>query len=97
MRSRRVPWSLSYCGALLRESDNWYLLPTLPSSLMLCNCTCEKLTDNVMAGECVLSEICDSQTYVRTMHKLSVFDPTEVGAARSQGLCFPLKLQSSMI
>jgi DNA mismatch repair protein MSH4 len=25
-----------------------------------------------------LSEICDSQTYVRTMHKLSVFDPTEI-------------------
>ncbi|KAL0637754.1 MutS protein msh4 [Maublancomyces gigas] len=31
-----------------------------------------------MTGECVLSEICDSQTYVRTMHKLSVFDPTEI-------------------
>ncbi|KAL7268484.1 MutS protein msh4 [Rhizina undulata] len=33
---------------------------------------------NLTTGECVLSEICDSQTYVRTMHKLSVFDPTEI-------------------
>ncbi|KAH8147392.1 uncharacterized protein LAJ45_08548 [Morchella importuna] len=33
---------------------------------------------NMTTGECVLSEICDSQTYVRTMHKLSVFDPTEI-------------------
>lgn len=48
--------------------------------------------DNVMAGECVLSEICDSQTYVRTMHKLSVFDPTEVG-----GIYFSNELRSSMI
>ncbi|RPA93986.1 hypothetical protein L873DRAFT_1837804 [Choiromyces venosus 120613-1] len=33
---------------------------------------------NTTTGECVLSEICDTQTYVRTMQKLSVFDPTEI-------------------
>ncbi|PWW75164.1 hypothetical protein C7212DRAFT_297383 [Tuber magnatum] len=33
---------------------------------------------NTTTGECVLSEICDTQTYVRTMQKLTVFDPTEI-------------------
>ncbi|CAZ85019.1 unnamed protein product [Tuber melanosporum] len=33
---------------------------------------------NTATGECVLSEICDTQTYVRTMQKLTVFDPTEI-------------------
>ncbi|PUU80668.1 DNA mismatch repair protein MutS [Tuber borchii] len=33
---------------------------------------------NTTTGECVLSEICDTQTYVRTMQKLAVFDPTEI-------------------
>ncbi|KAF8543611.1 DNA mismatch repair protein Msh4 [Trichophaea hybrida] len=33
---------------------------------------------NLTTGECHLSEIQDSQTYVRTMHKLTVFDPSEI-------------------
>lgn len=33
---------------------------------------------NLSTGECVLSEICDSQQYVRTLHKLHVYDPTEI-------------------
>jgi len=33
---------------------------------------------NTDKGECALSEICDSQQYVRTLHKLHVYDPTEV-------------------
>lgn len=62
----------------------------LTTGIFCHNCKYENLADNVMAGECVLSEICDSQTYVRTMHKLSVFDPTEVGGARSQIYFTPL-------
>ena len=31
-----------------------------------------------VVGDCVLSEICDSQTYVRTVQKLHVFEPTEI-------------------
>lgn len=33
---------------------------------------------NFSSGEAVLSQVCDSQTYVRTIHKLSVFDPSEI-------------------
>ncbi|KAI9772292.1 MAG: MutS protein msh4 [Geoglossum simile] len=33
---------------------------------------------NISTGEAVLSQICDTQTYVRTMHKLVVFDPSEI-------------------
>ncbi|CCH46636.1 DNA mismatch repair protein [Wickerhamomyces ciferrii] len=33
---------------------------------------------NLGTGEIILSEILDSQTYVRTIHKLQVFDPNEV-------------------
>ena len=33
---------------------------------------------NTDKDECVLSEICDSQQYVRTLQKLHVYDPTEV-------------------
>ncbi|BFZ63455.1 MutS protein msh4 [Saitoella coloradoensis] len=33
---------------------------------------------HLATAECVLSEIVDSQTYVRTMHKLGVFDPVEI-------------------
>jgi DNA mismatch repair protein MSH4 len=33
---------------------------------------------NISTGEAVLSQICDTQTYVRTMHKLAVFDPSEI-------------------
>ncbi|KAF3107181.1 MutS protein msh4 [Orbilia oligospora] len=33
---------------------------------------------NVSTAECTLCEICDSQTYVRTLHKLAVFDPLEI-------------------
>jgi DNA mismatch repair protein MSH4 len=29
-------------------------------------------------GEAVLSQLCDSQTYVRTVHKMSVFDPSQI-------------------
>ncbi|KAF3940144.1 hypothetical protein ABW19_dt0200899 [Dactylella cylindrospora] len=33
---------------------------------------------NISTAECILCEICDSQTYVRTLHKLAVFDPVEI-------------------
>ncbi|KAK6538181.1 MutS protein msh4 [Orbilia ellipsospora] len=33
---------------------------------------------NISTAECILSEICDSQTYVKTLHKLAVFDPLEI-------------------
>jgi DNA mismatch repair protein MSH4 len=33
---------------------------------------------NLSTGEAVLSQICDSQTYVRTIHKLIVFEPSEI-------------------
>lgn len=33
---------------------------------------------NLSSAEAVLCQICDTQTYVRTIHKLSVFEPTEV-------------------
>ncbi|KAK6516359.1 MutS protein msh4 [Arthrobotrys conoides] len=33
---------------------------------------------NISTAECTLCEICDSQTYVRTLHKLAVFDPLEI-------------------
>ncbi|KAK9467624.1 muts domain V-domain-containing protein [Lipomyces arxii] len=33
---------------------------------------------SVDTGECVLCEIADSQTYVRTIHKLGVYDPSEI-------------------
>ncbi|KAK2819998.1 hypothetical protein FQN49_007821, partial [Arthroderma sp. PD_2] len=33
---------------------------------------------NLSTSEAVLSQICDTQTYARTIHKLAVFEPTEV-------------------
>ena len=33
---------------------------------------------NISSGEAVLSQICDNQCYVRTCHKLQVFEPTEI-------------------
>ena len=33
---------------------------------------------NVSTTEAILCQIVDNQTYVRTLHKLSVFDPTEI-------------------
>ncbi|KAE9381271.1 DNA mismatch repair protein-like protein MutS [Stipitochalara longipes BDJ] len=33
---------------------------------------------NISTGEAVLSQICDSQFYVRTLNKLQIFDPTEI-------------------
>ncbi|KAL5121962.1 MutS protein msh4 [Pleosporales sp. CAS-2024a] len=33
---------------------------------------------NLDTGEAVLCQICDSQTYVRTIHKLQVYGPTEI-------------------
>lgn len=33
---------------------------------------------NVDTGEAVLSQICDSQTYVRTVHKLACFSPSQI-------------------
>jgi DNA mismatch repair protein MSH4 len=33
---------------------------------------------NLDTGEAVLSQICDSQTYVRTLHKLRVQGPSEI-------------------
>jgi DNA mismatch repair protein MSH4 len=33
---------------------------------------------NLDTGEAVLCQICDSQTYVKTLHKLQVYGPTEI-------------------
>lgn len=33
---------------------------------------------NLDTGEAVLCQICDSQTYVRTMHKLAIYGPSEI-------------------
>ena len=33
---------------------------------------------NLSTSEAVLCQICDSQTYAGTIHKLAVFDPTEI-------------------
>ena len=33
---------------------------------------------NLSTSEAVLCQICDSQTYVRTVNKIGVFDPTEI-------------------
>lgn len=33
---------------------------------------------NISTGEVVLSQICDNQFYVRTCHKIQVFEPTEI-------------------
>lgn len=33
---------------------------------------------NLNTGEAVLCQICDSQTYVRTIHKLKVYGPSEI-------------------
>ena len=33
---------------------------------------------NLDTGEAVLCQICDSQTYVKTVHKLTVYGPTEI-------------------
>lgn len=33
---------------------------------------------NLDTGEAVLSQICDSQTYVRTVHKLACFSPSQI-------------------
>lgn len=33
---------------------------------------------NVSTGKAILSQICDNQSYVKTMHKLTVFEPSRV-------------------
>lgn len=33
---------------------------------------------NVSTGEAVLSQICDNQSYVKTTHKLTVFEPSRI-------------------
>ncbi|KAJ8102776.1 muts domain V-domain-containing protein [Lipomyces tetrasporus] len=38
---------------------------------------------SIDTGECVLCEIVDSQTYIRTIHKLTVYDPVEILVANS--------------
>lgn len=41
---------------------------------------------NLSSAEAVLCQICDTQTYVRTIHKLTVFGPTEIiFASTAQG------------
>ncbi|KAL3417891.1 MutS domain V [Phlyctema vagabunda] len=39
---------------------------------------------NISTGEAVLSQICDTQFYVKTLHKLQVFDPTIILLIPSQ-------------
>ena len=38
---------------------------------------------NLSTGEAVLSQLCDSQSYVRTIHKLKVFDPSQLLVANT--------------
>ena len=38
---------------------------------------------NLSSAEVVLCQICDTQTYVRTIHKISVFGPTEILFAKT--------------
>jgi DNA mismatch repair protein MSH4 len=33
---------------------------------------------NISTGEAVLSQICDNQSYVKTTHKIAVFEPSRV-------------------
>jgi DNA mismatch repair protein MSH4 len=33
---------------------------------------------NISTGEAVLSQICDNQSYVKTTHKLAVFEPSRI-------------------
>lgn len=40
---------------------------------------------NISTGESVLSQICDSQFYVRTLNKLEVFQPTEILIVSTHG------------
>ncbi|KAL2072725.1 hypothetical protein VTL71DRAFT_12068 [Oculimacula yallundae] len=40
---------------------------------------------NLTTGEAVLSQICDTQFYVRTLNKLHVFDPTEILIVSTSG------------
>lgn len=40
---------------------------------------------NITTGEAVLSQICDSQFYARTINKLHVFDPTEILIVATSG------------
>ena len=46
---------------------------------------------NLATAEVVLCQICDSQTYVKTVTKIGVFEPSEIlfmGTARESKLCY---------
>lgn len=40
---------------------------------------------NISTGEAVLSQICDNQFYVKTLHKLEVFEPTQILIVSNSG------------
>ncbi|TGO42645.1 hypothetical protein BHYA_0006g00470 [Botrytis hyacinthi] len=40
---------------------------------------------NISTGEAVLSQICDNQFYVKTLHKLQVFEPTQILIVSTSG------------
>lgn len=48
---------------------------------------------NISTGEAVLSQICDNQFYVKTLHKLQVFEPTQILIVSTSG---PPNLKSKM-
>ncbi|KAF1953836.1 hypothetical protein CC80DRAFT_537117 [Byssothecium circinans] len=54
---------------------------------------------NLDTGEAVLCQICDSQTYVKTLHKLQVYGPTEIlvmnTAASPQSKLYSIVLESA--
>ncbi|KZF26841.1 hypothetical protein L228DRAFT_279991 [Xylona heveae TC161] len=52
---------------------------------------------DLTTAEVVLCQICDSQTYVRTLHKISVYDPVEIlmpGTSVSKSKLYPLIQQN---
>jgi DNA mismatch repair protein MSH4 len=52
---------------------------------------------NVSTGEAVLSQICDTQFYVRTINKLTVFDPTEILIVSTSGPPHPKSIMYQVI
>lgn len=41
---------------------------------------------NISTGEAVLSQICDNQFYAKTLHKIEVFEPSQIIIAATAGL-----------
>ncbi|KAI9734447.1 MAG: MutS protein msh4 [Claussenomyces sp. TS43310] len=52
---------------------------------------------NLSTGEAVLSQVCDNQFYVRTVHKLQVFEPTEILMISSPGTSNPRSKMNAIV